>query len=191
MANDDLTLDQLIAQAKSANITKQQDQILQNNASTSTDVSEADDKKFQQPKQSYLKTKKKSPAKTQKQKPCYKCSTQPSHHPYRCPAKDATCNLCKMKGHYAKVCKFSKRVQRVDNDSEHDISAMTIGTSVNTIASSKKWQTNLVNEKTAINFKFDTGADVTVTPKDIFHQHRLGHLQGTSKTLYMVDQTGL
>ena len=180
MANDDLTLDQVIAQAKSAEITKQQDQILQDNASTSVDVSEVHDKKFQQPKQSYPKTKKKSPAKTQTQKPCYKCGTQPSHPPYRCPAKDATCNLCKKKGHYAKVCKSSKRIHRVDNDSDDDISVMTIGTSVNTFGNSKKWQTSLVIGKATINFKIDTGADVTVIPEDLFHQHRLGRLQGTS-----------
>ena len=191
MANDDLTLDQVIAQAKSAEITKQQDQILQNNASTSVDVSEVHDKKFQQPKQSYPKTKKKSSAKTQTQKPCYKCGTQPSHPPYRCPAKDVTCNLCKKKGHYAKVCKSSKRIHRVDNDSDDDISVMTIGTSVNTIGNSKKWQTSLVIGKATINFKIDTGADVTVIPEDLFHQHRLGRLQGTSKKLYAADQTEL
>ena len=49
MANDDLTLDQVIAQVKSAEITKQQDQILQNNASTSVDVSEAHDENFNKP----------------------------------------------------------------------------------------------------------------------------------------------
>ena len=42
MANDNLTLDQVIAQAKSAEITKQQDQILQSNP-TAADLSEIKD----------------------------------------------------------------------------------------------------------------------------------------------------
>ena len=42
MANDNLTLDQVIAEAKSAEITKQQDQILQSNP-TAADLSEIKD----------------------------------------------------------------------------------------------------------------------------------------------------
>ena len=42
MANDSLTLDQVIAEAKSAEITKQQDQILQSNP-TAADLSEIND----------------------------------------------------------------------------------------------------------------------------------------------------
>ena len=44
MANDSLTLDQVIAQAKSAEITKQQDEILQSNP-TAADLSEVNDKR--------------------------------------------------------------------------------------------------------------------------------------------------
>ena len=42
MANDNLTLDQVVAEAKSAEITKQQDQILQSNP-TAADLSEIKD----------------------------------------------------------------------------------------------------------------------------------------------------
>jgi len=49
MANDSLTSDQVIAEAKSAEITKQQDQILQSNP-TAADLSEINDKRVPDPR---------------------------------------------------------------------------------------------------------------------------------------------
>ena len=127
------------------------------------------------------------------EKPCYKCGAKPSHPPPRCLATSATCSTCKKKGHYAKVCKSSKLVQRVDeNSDEDDISLMTIeDVSTITSKSNKKWQTNLLIGNTKVNFKIDTGADVTVIPEDVFGQNSLGQLRATSKKLFRGDQTGL
>ena len=49
MANDNLTLDQVIKEVKSAEITKHQDQILQNNSSAA-DISEIHDRKVPESK---------------------------------------------------------------------------------------------------------------------------------------------
>ena len=126
------------------------------------------------------------------QKPCYKCGAQPSHPPNRCPAKNVTCSACKKKGHFAKVCKSSKRVQSVDDDScEDDVSVMTIGEAVNMVENNSKWKTNVLIRNHNVMFKIDTGADVTVIPEDIFRRFKLRRLQSTSKKLCGADQKGL
>ncbi|XP_029192721.2 uncharacterized protein LOC114959009 [Acropora millepora] len=189
MANENLTLDQVIAEAKSAEITKQQDQILQSNP-TAADLSKIKDihDKFKNGKNG----KDDDRSKRNVQKPCYKCGAQPSHPPNRCPAKNVTCSACKKKGHFAKVCKSSKRVQSVDEDSsEDDVSVMTIGEAVNMVENNSKWKTNVLIRNHNVKFKIDTGADVTVIPEDIFRRFKLGRLQSTSKKLCGADQKGL
>ena len=89
--------------------------------------------------------------------------------PQRCLAKDATCDACNKK-----VCKSSKRVHRVGEDSdEDDISVMTVNEIVNTIETSEKWRANLLIGNSEINFKIYTGVDVTVIPEEAFRQCNL------------------
>ena len=110
-----------------------------------------------------------------KQKSCYGRGAQPGYPPQRCPAKDATFNACNKKGNYSKVCKSSKRVHRVGEDSdEDDISVLTVKEVLNTIETLEKWRTNLLIRNSAINFKSDTSADVTVIPEEVFRQCNLG-----------------
>ena len=183
MANDSLTLDQVIAQAKSAEITKQQDEILQSNP-TAADLSDG------RPK--LKKGNEGDKFKRKAQKSCYKCGAQPSHPPSRWPARDVTCSACKKRGHYAKVCKSSKRVQSVDDgSSDDDVSVMTIGETVSMVENNSTWKTNLLVGNTNVKFKIDTGADVTVIPEDMFRRCKLGRLQSTSKKLFGADQKGL
>ena len=191
MANDNLTLDQVIKEVKSAEITKHQDQILQNNSSAA-DISEVHDRKVPENKRRSPKPKHFGGSSKTKQKSCYRCGAQPGHPPQRCPAKDATCNACNKKGHYSKVCKSSKRVHRVGEDSdEDDISVMTVNEVVNAIETSEKWRTNLLIGNSEINFKIDTGADVTVIPEEVFRQCDLGKLHSTSKRHFGADHDGL
>ncbi|KAJ8375109.1 hypothetical protein SKAU_G00056890 [Synaphobranchus kaupii] len=55
------------------------------------------------------KSKPHSPAQTSQGKTCYRCgSTQHTANFQGCPAKEAICNSCKKRGHFAKVCRGSK-----------------------------------------------------------------------------------
>ncbi|PFX12515.1 Retrovirus-related Pol polyprotein from transposon opus [Stylophora pistillata] len=190
MANDNLTLDQVIKEVKSAEITKHHDQILQN-PSSAADISAIHDRKVPENKRRSPKPKHGVSSKAKKRS-CYRCGAQPGHPPQRCPAKDATCNACNKKGHYSKVCKSSKQVRRVNYDSEEDdISVMTVNEVVNTIETSEKWRTNLSIGNSEVNFKIDTGTDVTVIPEEVFCQCNLGKLHYTSKRLFGADHKGL
>ena len=68
---------------------------------------------------------------------------------------------------------------------------MTVNEVVNTIKTSEKWCTNLLIGNSEINFKIDTGADVTVIPEEVFRQCNLGKLHSTSKRLFGADHNGL
>ncbi|PFX21652.1 Transposon Ty3-I Gag-Pol polyprotein [Stylophora pistillata] len=102
MANDNLTLDQVIKEVKSAEITKHQDQILQN-PSSAADISEIHDRKVPENKCRGPKSKHYGVSSKAKKKSCYRCGAQPGHPPQRCPAKDATCNACNKKSHFSKI----------------------------------------------------------------------------------------
>ena len=54
-----------------------------------------------------------------------------------------------------------------------------------------KWRTNLLIGNSEINFKIDTGSNVTVIPEEVFCQCNLGKLHSTSKRLFGADQNGL
>ena len=191
MANDNSTLDQVIAEAKSAEITKQHDQILQSNptAADLSEIKDINDKRVLNHRRGRHKFRKGKNVKDDDrskhnvQKLCYKCGAQPSHPPNHCPAKDVTCSACKKKGHFAKVCRSSKRVQSVDDgSSEDDVSVMTIGETVNMVKNNSKWKTNALIGNHNVKFKIDTGADVTVIPEDIFRRCKFKKaLRGRSK----------
>lgn len=63
-----------------------------------------------------------SAAVSRKDSKCYFCGYG-KHPRYKCPARDAVCNNCKKKGHYAKVCRQGKQ-----NTISHSHSAATLAT---------------------------------------------------------------
>ena len=47
---------------------------------------------------------------------CGSCGKSPSHARTNCPAKDATCHKCNMRGHWGAVCRSQKTVGEVEDD---------------------------------------------------------------------------
>ncbi|CAC5408776.1 unnamed protein product [Mytilus coruscus] len=92
-----------------------------------------------------------------KQKGCQRCGNRQFHPREKCQAKGAKCYKCSNIGHFAKSCRTGKTVESVNvySDSEG-----FLGT-INTVGD-RPWTTKLFIHKKEIDFKIDTGADVTV-----------------------------
>ncbi|UYV63212.1 hypothetical protein LAZ67_2003458 [Cordylochernes scorpioides] len=86
---------------------------------------------------------------------CFQCGYYQGYSKEQCPAKDAICNKCRKKGHFAKVC-HTKTIQEVSSSQNNAF----IG---------------IVNDQ-PIKFKIDTGAEVSVMPEEIYLQH-FGYLK--------------
>ena len=93
---------------------------------------------------------------------CTGCGKEPHPHK-RCPAKDATCNRCNRKGHYAAHC-LTKWTQAAAIESETDTVFLgELGSQRNT-----SWLTTLEPNGHSLQFKLDTGAEVTAISEDAY-----------------------
>ena len=93
---------------------------------------------------------------------CQRCGKIPHHNRQNCPAQDAVCRKCKKKGHYEVVCRSAKVIGAVQ---EEDF--LFLGG----ISSSEKenpWVTTVKLNQSEIQFKIDTGADVTIIPESTY-----------------------
>ena len=89
-------------------------------------------------------------------KKCSRCGKSP-HSREVCPAKDATCRKCKRKGHFSVMC-YSKSVQNVTEcDTMDSFFLNTIHNSPN----SKCWTMQISVNQVNLQFKLDTGSEVT------------------------------
>ncbi|UYV67732.1 hypothetical protein LAZ67_5001799 [Cordylochernes scorpioides] len=106
------------------------------------------------------------------------------HSKEQCPAKDAICNKCRKKGHFAKVC-HTKTVQEVSSSQNYAFIGI-VGMQEN--AEDKWCEVIKVNDQ-PIKFKIDTGAEVSVMPEGIYLQH-FGYLktEKADKNLFAVSK---
>ena len=109
---------------------------------------------------------------------CSRCGKLPPHSRIHCPAKEATCHRCKQKGHYQKMCRTKKLVETVCVNEDSELFLGTIHSE-----KGKPYLVNLALNERCVEFKIDTGADVTVIPISYFDQIRDGALQPPYKSL--------
>lgn len=107
------------------------------------------------------------------QKTCDNCSKQ--HEVGKCPAKGKTCNYCHKRGHFIVCCKkrASKEARArevVDDDVCDDVKVedIYIG-AVDCNIPEKTWTVPLEVAGKRIDFKIDTGADVSIISKDVYN----------------------
>ena len=117
---------------------------------------------------------------------CTKCGKGP--HPwYLCPAKDSVCHRCKRKGHFSSQC-LSKTVAEVEPDESYVDTAFLDTLSQN---SSETWRVKLRLCGQMLEFKIDTGAEVTAISDAAFRTLRGSKLKSPKKTLYGPARTPL
>ena len=90
-----------------------------------------------------------------------------SHFGSVCPARKATCNLCKKVGHYGKVCKTKLHVNKIGN-AQAESSNLIGHILLKHNNSDNRWNRKIMLENTSLNFKVDAAADMANVPKSIY-----------------------
>lgn len=99
----------------------------------------------------------------QSQSRCHKCGKSPFHPKAHCPANTVLCHACGKRGHYQKVCASSRKV----NEIQEQDPGIFLGT---VVAGGDPWLIDIKIKDCEVQFKIDTGADVTVMPDHVFHK---------------------
>ena len=114
---------------------------------------------------------------------CSRCG-KAQHYKHKCPAKDATCHRCNKKGHYSSQCyskvmgEVSARIQA--NQTELDTVFLdTITSDVN-----EYWKAKVEVNGSQLQFKIDTGAEVTAISEQDYQRLKKSNLRPTPKILY-------
>ena len=97
---------------------------------------------------------------------CSRCGKSPPHGRQQCPANQATCHRCHKKGHFKHCCKTKGGTNKVKQDGDSDLTGDSgdefLGTvNADTVSTNKPWTAVLQLNNRTIEFKVDTGANVT------------------------------
>lgn len=197
----ELTLEKAVVQVRQIEQVKKQQELLKSNFKgeivneqlDSVQAKQYNNVKSKQLKPHYVQFAKKPPhEKYKKGIQCSRCGDTRAHNLQLCPARDAICNLCHKKGHYAKMCK-SKKVHEVNiatltEDADEDIAFLG---SVTTNVAGSPWMTEIKIDNLDVVFKIDTGADFTVVPVTLYNQGQFNKLKHAGKILQGPGGTSL
>ena len=114
---------------------------------------------------------------------CRRCGKAPNHPRQQCPAREATCHNCSKKGHFKSVCRSRNAVDDI-SDEEEFIFLDTVSLEIAAVnGGTKPWIIGIHLNGNPIEFKIDTGADVTVIPATAYRESRDNKLQPAGKVL--------
>ena len=115
----------------------------------------------------------------QKPKTCSRCGRSPIHSRQQCPAKDELCHKCGRKGHFQSMCRTRGAVRSVTSASEKEAFMGAVQDSEHT----DPWMITLSVNGKPVEFKIDTGADVSVIPHSVFKNLPTTNLKPAQKVL--------
>jgi len=103
---------------------------------------------------------------------CTRCG-QSAYTRNQCPAKDQTCHRCNKKGHFKKMCKTTRAaITEVKVEPEDDFLGTIHVDATDTENKENYWMTAIHLNEQIVNFKIDTGADVTVISQSDYDEER-------------------
>ncbi|UYV66509.1 K02A2.6-like [Cordylochernes scorpioides] len=112
---------------------------------------------------------------------CFRCGYYQGHSKEQCPAKDAICNKCRKKGHFAKVC-HTKTIQEVSSSEDKEFNGI-VGKQENTevyfgYLKTEKADKNIfaVSKKIEVNEMFQAFFGIKKAEVQIEHLHRFKRL---------------
>ncbi len=110
------------------------------------------------------------------QAPCGWCGKRHKFGRGNCPTKAAICRKCQKLGHFQAVCRSSSNTVNTiaDSGEDSDIFMGGIDETIDGQIAIKPWIVTVVLNGTPIEFKLDTGADVTAITPEIYD--RMGKL---------------
>ena len=116
---------------------------------------------------------------------CTRCGQLPKHDKKNCPAKDSICHKCHKKGHYKAVCRSKRLVGEVQasDDSENEFLGVIHSETDSLSSTEAPWTTILELNGRNIEFKIDTGADVTVISEQEYLSKQDGPLAQANRVL--------
>ena len=129
-----------------------------------------------------------NPAGQLQAKNCTRCGRGP-HSRNSCPAKDATCDACKKKGHFKSQCFPTKAIADVSTTKEEP-SELTFLNTIDT-AENSMWNKTLLVDGKQVCFKLDTGAEATVMSEEVLKLLGAVELKKPTKRLCGPDQKPL
>ena len=140
-------------------------------------------------------------SKQPKQSQCTRCGKKPGHPRAECPANDATCHRCSKRGHFSSQCRTKqKNVLQVRLGADSDDAAKqptptfdygfldAIGDCAERPTA---WTNDILVGKHSLQFKLDTGAEVTAISYSSYRQLHGVNLAKTSKILLGPDCSNL
>ena len=115
---------------------------------------------------------------TDNAKPCGRCG-RGRHQRDKCPARDAVCHNCQRKGHYGAQC-FRKTVSTMEEEETPDTAFL------DTVSGnrSKAWIAKISVCGREVQFKLDTGAEVTAISERMWQMLGKPQLQTPKKQLF-------
>ena len=116
---------------------------------------------------------------------CTRCGQSPKHDKRSCPAKDSVCHRCHKKGHFKAVCRSKREVREVlvSDDSQDEFLGVIHSETDSLSSTEAPWTTKLELNGRNIEFKIDTGADVTVISEQEYVSKQDGPLRQTNRVL--------
>ena len=164
----ELTLEKAMHMVRQTEVVRQQQDVVRGVASTEAKVEAVKSTSFR--RRGYGRSTEMSQRTTRSLRPtediCSRCGRKPSHSKFSCPAKNAKCHKCNRVGHYQTMCRSKVSVGTVDESSEEESFLGAVHSTTSNQA--KPWAVTLKMNGSPIEFKIDTGADVTVIPTDLY-----------------------
>ena len=135
-------------------------------------------------KQRPQKNKSSQPTQPSKAKTCTRCGKSPAHSHQECPAREAICHKCSKKDHYSAVCRTAGSIQFVQSSPVTEVAEEFLGAiETESPSPNSSWTVPLILNEISLNFKIDTGADVTVIPESVYKQLKSTVLQPCDRSL--------
>ncbi|KAK7105840.1 hypothetical protein V1264_017168 [Littorina saxatilis] len=101
------------------------------------------------------------------QRSCYKCGNSPHERGTVCPAMGKTCRACGKSNHFQSVCRSKQTLDNLTNSEQGE--KFFLG-SLETTENEPPWRVSLSIGNRVVNFKIDTGADVSVISESEFNK---------------------